>query len=66
MGSVTVWSLILYLATAQAGGPTVIDNIVSKAECEKVGRDIKKLSGPEWMTGKPEFQCVEVKKAVIK
>lgn len=32
----TVWILILYMGGSNSGGPAVIDNIASRAECERV------------------------------
>lgn len=56
-----VWILILYLSGYNQGGPTVIDNIISKEECARVQ---KVFEDSTWSLSS-KSRCVEVLKAPV-
>lgn len=56
---ITVWVLVFYLGTFQSGGPAVVDNIATQAQCEKLRDQIR----AERRGGM--FVCVPVKKLRI-
>lgn len=43
MGTMKVWVLLIYMSGVQQGGPTVVDNIASQAECERLRAAVHKL-----------------------
>lgn len=59
MGTVTVWVLLIYMTTNAHGGPAVVDNIKSQAECERVRAEVLKLYHAE----KRGTVCLRVDKA---
>lgn len=62
---VKVWALVFYLSSPQAGGPAVIDNIVSREECIRVASQIKAASSPSpFDSHAPVAQCIEVTKTI--
>lgn len=60
--SVKVWILVLYMSSVYQGGPTVIDNISTLAECERVRAVVTKLGH----TVDSATTCIEVTKAAQK
>lgn len=54
----TVWVLVLFMGLINQGGPTVIDNIASQAECERVRAVLAK----NVRTTESSTLCVEVRK----
>jgi hypothetical protein len=55
----TVWVLVFYIAGFNAGGPAVIDNITTQAECERV-RVL--LPGMQFESTTSRTRCIEVRK----
>lgn len=62
MSAHVVWVLVLYMSFGHQGGPTVIDNIASQAECERV----RALLTKNTRTVDNSTLCVEVKKATTR
>lgn len=56
----SVWVLVIYMGIIHQGGPTVIDNISTKSECERVRSVIVKDAR---VVNASTF-CVEVRKAI--
>lgn len=51
---IKVWILVFYMGNGiNAGGPSVIDNIATKAECQRVASEINK--GPHVSN----LRCIE-------
>jgi hypothetical protein len=65
MSTISVWILVLYMGAGNAGGPAIIDNLPSKAECDRVAEALK----PEGLIGtatlKTATRCIETKRLVI-
>ncbi len=68
----SVWTLLIYVAVGtqthgSSGGPLIIDNIASHAECERVAGEIhgefQKLGSALMQT---KSKCLEVKKTLGK
>lgn len=55
----SVWVLVIYMSSVYQGGPTVIDNIASAAECDRVRSVVVKDSR---VVNNSTF-CLEVRKA---
>lgn len=56
-----VWVLVFYIGGSREGGPTIIDNISSMQECERVRTTLIKRSmftGEKYTAG----QCIKVEK----
>lgn len=57
--TIVVWVLVAYTDGYNAGGPLVVDNIATKAECERLAARIKYL-GDE-----TEAVCTQVQKVAV-
>ena len=62
---IEVFILIIYLQQGRGGGPTLIDNISTAQECERVGKEITR-SPSEWgykgVFAGSEYKCIKVQK----
>lgn len=47
MATVKVWILVMYMTANAHGGPAVVDNIASQAECEKLRTAVLQLRHAE-------------------
>lgn len=56
---ITVWVLVLYFRAGYGGGPVVIDNIASHAECVAAAKAVKASNQRYYHRG----TCLPVKKA---
>lgn len=60
MSTFYVWTLVIYMNTSalipQSGGPTVIDNISTQQECERVAVLLTDRSGTRYT------RCIQVQK----
>jgi hypothetical protein len=57
MTTISVWVLFVWMYGGYGGGPTVIDNIATIQECQRVSVLIKDIYGH-----KAESFCLEVRK----
>lgn len=59
MKTVIVWALLMYADGYRGGGPVVIDNIATQADCVLVARSIKEKSVgyASWST-----RCIAIRK----
>ncbi len=55
MNTVSVWVLVFYISGYSAGGPSVIDNIATLQECQRVAGLLPKNS-------EDRTRCIEVLK----
>lgn len=62
MSAQIVWVLVLYMSFGHQGGPTVIDNIASQAECERV----RALLTKNVRTSDSSTLCIEVRKSAAR
>jgi hypothetical protein len=60
MMTVKVWVLLMITLQNQGTGSFVIDNIVTEAECQRIGTLMADKEGGDFRAHK--FRCVEVEK----
>jgi len=56
MSTLSVWVLVFYMGTIQQGGPSVIDNISTEQECQRIAELLPEIRFTV-------FRCIEVRKA---
>lgn len=56
MSTISVWVLVFYMSHRRDGGPSLIDNISTKQECQRVAEIISKDKRTDIA------QCIEVRK----
>lgn len=63
MSTVTVWVLLIYVGGLThhnpQGGVTVIDNITTEAECERVAREVYRAGQIPFFKG---MRCIQVER----
>lgn len=66
MSTVSVWVLVLFMSVTQSSGSAVVDNIATKKDCEKLGKQLMMSFPVKSGNDEPRFQCLEVQKVVLK
>lgn len=60
MSMIYVWVLVIYMTThqhtTQSGGPTIIDNITTMEECQRVAKIVSERDGTKYA------RCIQVQK----
>jgi len=56
MSTISVWVLVFYMGQSKQGGPSVIDNISTVQECQRVAEVLNKHRKTNMV------QCIEVRK----
>lgn len=59
MSALYVWVLVIYMGGTGQGGPTIIDNISTAEECDRVAKVIYQSGAYPFYKG---LRCIQVQK----